>query len=197
MRGLARWVASRIRLYRPDRNPLRRGTDRIEALSVALFLLMFVAGIGLALHAGRMVYDDGVRSELGGRWVTARLMQDAPQPTLAPYEGGATMTRAKATWTDAEGRPVTASVPVRWGAKAGTTTRVWVDASGRVAPGPPQRIDTVARAIAVGLTTVLLSGALVAGCYAIVRALLDRRRYADWAAAWIVAEREWRRRKQV
>nr|PZN39832.1 MAG: hypothetical protein DIU60_20185 [Actinomycetota bacterium] len=190
-------MASRIRLYRPDRNPLRRGTDRIEALSVALFLLMFVAGIGLALHAGRMVYDDGVRSELGGRWVTARLMQDAPQPTLAPYEGGATMTRAKATWTDVDGRPVTATVPVRWGAKAGTTTKVWVDASGRVAPGPPQRIDTIVRTIAVGLTVVLLSATVTLGGYAGVRALLDRRRYADWDAAWLIAEREWRRRKQV
>lgn len=195
MRRIARWVASRVRLYRPDRNPLRRASDRIEALFVALFLLLFATGLVLAPMYGRAVYQDGLRAEQSGRWVTARLVRDAP--AAPPYEGGAVPARAKATWTGADGRPVTGMVPVRWGAKAGATVRVWLDASGRPVADPPQRSETLARAVAVGLTTVLVSGGIALAGYAGVRALLDRRRYAAWAAEWIVTEREWRRRRRA
>lgn len=191
-----RWMASRVRLYRPDRNPLRRRSDRIEALFVAVFLLVFATGIVLAPVFGRMVYDDGVEAERSGRWVTARLEHDVPRPSFAAYAGEA-MPRVKASWTGPDGRLVTGMVPVAWGAKAGSTTRVWVDASGHAVNAPPHRAETVARSIAVGLTSVLLAGGVAAGGYTIVRAVLDRRRHDEWAAAWLTAEREWRRRKQA
>lgn len=196
LRSMARWVASRVRLYRPDRNPLRRGSDRIEALFVALFLMVFAAGLVLAPIFGRAVYDNGLRAERAGRWVTARLLEDAPRPTLAPYAGQAAP-RAEVTWTGPGGNPETETVPVSPGAKAGDTMRLWIDGSGRVAPEPPERAERVARAVAVGLTTVLLSGGLALAGYTVVRAVLDRRRLAAWAAEWIVTEREWRRRKHT
>ena len=195
MRNMARWLASRVRLYRPDRNPLRRGSDRIEALFVVLFLLMFTAGLVLAPIFGRQVYENGLRAERAGRWVTARLLEDAPRPALAPYSGQ-TAPRAEVTWTGPGGRPEIATVPVSPGAKAGSTTRLWVDGSGRVTPAPPRREERVAQAIAVGLTTVLLSSGLALAGYALVRVVLDRRRLAAWGAEWLVAEREWRRRRR-
>ncbi len=194
MPGMWRRVMPLVRLHRPDRNPLRRRSDRIEALSLAVSLLLFTAGLVLAPVLGRMAYDDGVRAEHSVHWVTARLEQDAPGFTVVAYEGAGGLPRVSATWTGADGLPVTRAVPVAWGAKAGSVTRVWLSASGQVID-PPSRAETVARAVAVGLVVILLTGGFAVACHALVRGLLDRRRYADWAAAWLTADRRWRRRQ--
>ncbi|MEV5408804.1 hypothetical protein AB0K60_08200 [Thermopolyspora sp. NPDC052614] len=196
MRGMWSQVMLRVRLYRPDRNPLRRRSDRIEALSLALSVLLFTVGLVLAPVFGHMVYDEGVRAERSGHWVAARLEQDAPAFTLVAYEGTGGLPRVKATWTGADGRPVTRQVPVAWGAKAGTVTRVWMNESGQVAD-PPRRDETVARAVAVGLVAALLTGGVAAAAHATVRGLLNRHRYADWASAWLTADQRWRRRRQT
>src|ERR1017187_5785872 len=122
----SRWVR---RLW-PDRNPLRRAADRMEAAIVAGLLAALVVGAPLAaLAVGKWSYAVGSRVEHAQQsaWhqVPATLLTKAPYPGYTGYE---------------------AQVPARWtapnGTKAGSTLLVWVDASGQLT-GPPLRHDQV------------------------------------------------------
>jgi hypothetical protein len=58
--GSLRW---RLREFWPDRNPLRRRSDRAEAVIVVALLAAFVMGGTLAaLIAGRLAYQGALRT---------------------------------------------------------------------------------------------------------------------------------------
>lgn len=74
-------LAMRVRRLRPDRNPLRRASDRAEFAVVVVLLAALLAGAPLtALAAARWAAASGLRAGLaqpGRRQVTAVLLQDA------------------------------------------------------------------------------------------------------------------------
>jgi len=138
-----RWV----RGLWPDRNPLRRAADRVEAAIVAGLLAIFVVGAPLAaLAAGRWFYAAGFRVEhaqqSSWRQVPATLLATAPYPGYTGYE-----TQVPARWTAPNGTRVSGEIPAPAGARVGSTLLVWVDASDRAAaaawpgdrPGRPRR----------------------------------------------------------
>jgi hypothetical protein len=68
-----------LRRLWPDRNPLRRTSDRVEAAVAAWLAVALLVGVPLAaLSAGRLSYDAGVRAEHAQRRSQA-LMQDRGQ----------------------------------------------------------------------------------------------------------------------
>ncbi|MEV0199561.1 hypothetical protein [Nonomuraea sp. NPDC050691] len=190
-------MALHVRLYRPDRNPVRRRSDRLEALGVVVALALLLLSVWPAVVLGRMAYENGTRAERSGvgarRAVPATLVRDAPGAVADEHLELGARVEAEARWAGPAGKPMTGRVTAPAGAEAGTRVSVWVDARGRLVPPPRRHGETVFDTVTAALL-VLAGGAAVSfSGFRGFRRLLDRRRYAAWDAAWAEAARRWRR----
>ncbi|MFG1827544.1 hypothetical protein ACGFIJ_34145 [Microbispora bryophytorum] len=205
MRSIVRWVVSRLRRYRPDRNPLRRRSDRIEAALAAAALAAVLFAAWPAALAARAVYDDGVAAERAGSG-TRKLVEVTLVETASI--GAASIEATSAV--QANGRGLPAASPARWTLPSGevregvvpaalllrdgpANARLWVDAAGRPVAPPPQRAETMTRAGLAAAGAVASVAVLAWACFALARGRLDRRRYREWEAAWAAADQRWRR----
>jgi hypothetical protein len=179
-----------------DRNPLRRRTDKIAAYVTVVLLAVFlisapmlsVAAVGWAGRAGAT----GQRAERSWRPVSAVLLQAAPAPAAAGGVFGYSWVRAR--WTAPDGRARTGEIPVSTALAVGHTVRLWVDATGSPAGAPLNHRAVVAdeaaaAAVASGALGIVLLFLAWAG-----RRALDRRRLADWEAAWAAVGPQWTKR---
>src|ERR1039457_6764127 len=128
----SRWVR---RLW-PDRNPLRRAADRMEAAIVAGLLAALVVGAPLAaLAVGKWSYAVGSRVEHAQQsaWhqVPATLLTKAPYPGYTADEA-----QVRARWPPQNGRRLGGEIPAPEGAMAGGPLLVWFEAPGQLT-GPP------------------------------------------------------------
>ncbi|MEU7890664.1 hypothetical protein AB0B54_34615 [Microbispora bryophytorum] len=210
MRAIVGWVVSRLRRYRPDRNPLRRRSDRIEAALAAAALAAVLFAVWPAVLAARAVYDDGIAAERAGSG-TRQLVEVTLVETAsieATSIGAASIEAAPAV--QANGRGLPAVSPARWTLPSGevregvvpaalllrdgpANARLWVDAAGRPVAPPPQRAETMTRAGLAAAGAVASVAVLAWACFALARGWLDRRRYREWEAAWAAADQRWRR----
>jgi hypothetical protein len=188
-------LAMRVRRLYPDRNPLRRATDRAEFAVVALLLVAFLIAAPLtALAAVDWAASSGLRAERAGlHQVPAVLLHDASAPA-GSLGFPAPALQALARWSGPTG-PRTGMVYVLPGARAGSTVLVWTDRAGSLTAAPPGATDlaeleflAVVAAPAV-LALVLLSARVIA------TGILDRRRLAAWDADWAATEPQWTRRR--
>src|ERR1700730_14889622 len=148
----------------PDRNPLRRTADRVEAAVVAGLLAAFVIGAPLAaLIAGHWSYAVPLRAEHAQR----------------------------AAWRGTR-RSGGVSVPGR--ARAGSTVLVWVDASGGLAGPPLRHAQVIGQVTTAALLTPVGLGLLLVCAGVVARGRLERRRIATWDADWQVTGPQWTRR---
>jgi hypothetical protein len=177
-----------------DRNPLRRPSDRIEALFLLFAIVVFVPLATVAtILAASLTHSAGVAEERAGatfRPVTAVLVQPADAARQAP----SAWLWAPARWV-AYGRVHTGSVLVARGSQAGTPVQVWVDRHGQLQSPPPTAAQVTARVVLVVMVTPL---AVAVGLWLSWRALgqaLDRRRMAAWGRAWSVVGPLWTRQR--
>ena len=190
---LARWLGV-------DRNPLRRGTDRLEAaLRLVVILLEVVAVPAAAVVVGRWAYHDALHRAQAQRTVnhqvTAILLEDAPASGIPdPY------TSVQTAWVSARYQPPgqpprTAEVLAMIGAHKGSAVRTWIDPSGAVT-GPPldHRILVGDVWIAV-VATCLVPWLLLLAASALVRQALDRWRLRAWEAEWRASGPLWSGRR--
>jgi hypothetical protein len=188
---LGRWLRGR----RPDRNPLRRRSDRAETAVLGVLLAAFLAGAPLVAHvAGSRTYaisaQEAQAQQTALHLVPATLLQTA-QPWAASLYGA----EANARWRAPDGHAVTGQVFVTSGAAAGSTVMVWVNQAGQLTDTPLNASQVASRAqlsegLAVaGLAVVLL----LIGC--LVRWVLDRRRLAAWDADWLATGPRWSSRR--
>jgi hypothetical protein len=179
----------------PDRNPLRRGADRLErALLVVLFAL-FAAGIpaaalAVAHWAGVGAAHAARVAAAAQRPVTAHLLHSAPAP-VGPANPSSYLVSEPAWWADSAGVKHIATVLVGAGTKAGTVLREWTDGSGgltsaRIDPG-----QLSSGAVLAAMGTVLLLIALLVMVVLVIRRHLDRRRLAGWEEGWTSVGPEW------
>lgn len=131
---LAATAAPAVRAVRglwPDRNPLRRGVDRAEALIAAVLAVAFLVAAPLAAQVGRDAgYRAAVRTaqaEQSWRQVPAVLLATARQAVHASVP---------ARWQAPDGTWRTGTVFVPVGAQAGSTVKLWVDPAGRLTDPP-------------------------------------------------------------
>ena len=190
-------LAMRVRRLRPDRNPLRRASDRAEFAVVVLLLAALLAGAPLtALAAARWAAASGLRAGLaqaGRHQVTAVLLHDAPA-TAGSLFFPAPEPQILARWTGPEG-PRTGMVDARPGAKAGSAVTVWTDRSGRLA-GPVTPAEGLAGQVVLAVLAALVTDTillLVLWAYASI--FLDWRRIAAWDADWAATEQRWTGRR--
>ena len=195
MRALAapRWVWVRRRLWGlwPDRNPLRRRCDRVEAAILAGLVAAFILGGSLAaLAAGRWAYDSALRTEHAGEAARRQVAAVLLTTSSAPQAWSAT---ARARWTAPDGAARTGWVPAPAGAPAGTSVRVWVDAAGRPAEPPLRHSQVEGQAVMAAVAAIFAVALLLGGAGWCARNVADRRRLAAWDAQWRAAGPKWSR----
>ncbi|MFI9846632.1 hypothetical protein ACIHFD_57095 [Nonomuraea sp. NPDC051941] len=194
-------VTLRIRLYRLDRNPLRRRSDRLESAFVLVALFLVLASVWPAVLVGRLAYESALQDERVGagssRQVMATLLEDVPVARVSLTKVPVAEQVALARWTTPEGQARSGQVPAPALAKAGSVVPVWIDASGAPASSPLDLEVLRMRGVATGLLIVLLTTMLTLATLAGLRWRMDRNRYKEWDTGWACADKAWRRRRQT
>jgi hypothetical protein len=189
-----RWVWLRRRLWAlwPDRNPLRRRCDRVEAAILAGLVAAFILGGSLAaLAAGQWSYDTALRAEHAGQ--AARHQVAAVLVTTASAPQGWSPATARARWTTPAGARHSGWVPAPAGAPAGMSVRVWMDAAGRPAEPPLRHAQVEGQAVMAAIAAVFAVAMLLGGAGLVARHLADRHRLAAWDAEWRATGPQWSR----
>jgi len=189
---MSSWLVRLMRERRLDRNPLRRATDRLETVVLAVLIAVFLAGTPFAAQAaGGWAHAAGHREQL------AQLAAEHPVPAVVQKvvqldSGGlANDALVTARWTAPDGKAVTGDVLEPVGSAPGEHVRVWLDRDGRVAQ--PPLLDSqvsgegIVAEIGGGMAGVIL---LTVAC-GVTRLLLNKRRMAAWEAEWRAAGPRW------
>ena len=180
-----------------DGNPLRRRTDKIEARLVALLLAVFIIGAPLLTVAivgwvGRAGTAEQ-RVERSWRPVSAVLLQAAPAPPSTSE--GISYSWVRARWITPHGSRRTGQIPVSTAMAAGRAVRLWVDAAGSPTTDPPLTHRAIRGRESIAAVIAPFGLGIVLACLAWAgRWELDRRRFADWEAAWSVVGPQWTKR---
>ena len=179
---LARWLGF-------DRNPLRRGTDRIEAALRLVMMIMLVAVVPAAAfvaghQADRAAQNRAHAQRAADHLVNAVLLQQAA-PTGAPDP----YTSVQITWVLARWRPPglpprTGEVPAPAGTRKGSTVPTWIGASGAVTNPPLDKRDINGQVCIAVIATCLGSWLVLLVSSTLARRALDRRRLSAWDAEW-------------
>jgi hypothetical protein len=160
-RARGAWLPRLVRRWRPDGNPLRRTSDRIETALLAILVVAFLCGAPLAgIAAGSAAAASSMHAEHaqpGAHRVAAVLLQRAPgkshpmfQVPLEPM--------VPAQWKAPDGMLRTGEIYAPAGAAAGSTVLVWTDRSGQLTASPLQRGDEIEEvALAASLATMAVA----------------------------------------
>jgi hypothetical protein len=181
-RRLARWFGF-------DRNPLRRGTDRIQAALRLVTVVVLVAGVpAAAVAAGRqadhLALNRAHAQQTTERLVTAVLLQNGPANGVPePYTDVQTVW-VPARWQPPGQPPRTGQVLAVAGARQGSAVPTWIDSSGAVTAPPMDHRDIVGDVCVAVVATCLVSWLLLLVSGALARRALDRRRLRAWEAEW-------------
>jgi hypothetical protein len=185
---LARWLGF-------DRNPLRRGTDRVEGALRLVMIILVVAVIPAAIAAGRWADHYALHRAQAQRavnhQVTAVLLRDAPATGIPdPYTSVQT-TWVPARWQPPGQPPRTGEVLAAVGARKGSTVRTWIDPSGAVTDPPVDHGVVVGDVWLAVMMTSLVSWVLLPAAGMLARRALDRRRLRAWEAEWRASGPQW------
>jgi hypothetical protein len=178
----------------PDRNPLRRTLDRVEAAIVAGLAIAFLAGAPVAaVTAAHVAAATGARTTQAQRsWhrLPAVLLADVPSSGYGRYGPV-----ARASWAAPGGRARTGTVSAPPGARAGSTVLVWADGSGQLAKAPLQLSQVNDQVVLAAVAAVVTLGYLLPCLGLLACGVLGQRRLAAWDADWQATEPQWTRRR--
>jgi hypothetical protein len=195
-----RWIAVVLRRLGWDRNPMRRATDRVQALLRAVLLAMLVIGGPIATTcAGHAVYASAARTARaqGMAWhrVPALILRVGPVGTLWQRPDTTGPATLSVRWTTPQGVSCTGEIAGRADAAPGSLTAVWIDKAGQLTARPLSRTDVWERVLeAVAVTAAALILLLSAISWA-ASAMLDRYRLAHWEVEWLAVEPQWTGRR--
>lgn len=187
---LSRFVRGR----RPDRNPLRRASDRVETALLAVLVIAFAAAAPFAAQAtGAWAHAMTHRVQVAEQasWQQARAVLLNAAPAGPENAGFLPQAQAQARWTAPDGKTVTGQVSVQPGTPAGTAVRVWTTRDGQLTNPPLQDSQVaeqadLAEVAAVAALAILLTITGLLTCRA-----LGKRRMAAWDADWRTTEPRW------
>jgi len=179
-----------------DSNPLRRRTDRIEAaIRLAAVILLLVAVPIATIAVGRQVDYLALRQahaqQAADHQVTAVLLQQAQATGVPDPYTSIQLTYVLARWQPPSQAPRSGQVLAAAGARAGSTVKVWVDASGAVTSPPPDHRMIAGDVCIASIVACLVACLLVLGSNALARRVLDYRRLRAWDAEWRAAGPLW------
>ena len=184
-------------------NPLTRPSDRVQAVSRVVTVLLLLAAVPLAVVVAVSVHGQMARTAAAERaarsLVAATVLADATpgRPPAGSADVGTLDTTgtaagtALAGWHGPDGGYRQAPVAVPAGSRAGNVVHIWVDRSGQPAAAPTGDGDVAADTIAaVVLTVSAVAGTALLGHLA-VGLLLERSRMRRWTRGWAAVEPLW------
>jgi hypothetical protein len=184
---LSRFVRGR----RPDRNPLRRASDRAETAVLALLVIAFLAAAPFVAQAsGAYAYSKAHHAQLSeeASWhqVPARVLK-----VESSGGGGYAVPEAQARWTAPDGKVITGEIPVLLTTAAGTTVPLWVTNDGQLTDAPLQNEQVSDSAYVAGAFGVIALATVLAIIGLLARRELNKRRMAAWDAEWRATGPRW------
>lgn len=183
--GIAAPAVRAARGLWPDRNPLRRGLDRAEALIAAALSVAFLVAASLVAQTGGDIgYRVAVRTthaEQSWRQVPAVLLATSRQAVDASVP---------ASWRAPDGARRRGTISVPPGAQAGSTVKLWVDPAGRPT-GPPFEGSPQGQAVLGAVLALMGLGCVLCCAGVFSHGLLARRRLAVWESDWQITEPQW------
>ncbi|NUQ98645.1 MAG: hypothetical protein HOY79_19525 [Streptomyces sp.] len=193
---MAKAHRTKVRLWRWRRNPLRRGSDVVEAwVLLGAWVLAVVGGLLAGLVAGGAMQQALDRQRAERHAVSAVLTEDATQ--RSPMRAVAVAdprVRATVRWTAPDGSVRTAETRVQSGTPTRTRITVWMDERGRLAPKPVSPAAATAQAAAMGLLSAAGAGGVVLVGTRVACIGLNRRRIRQWAQEWERVGTQWGRK---
>lgn len=192
------WLSRVIRGGRLDRNPLRRGIDRVETCLLAVLFIALAAGapfiVRAASHAAYIGALQARQQEMAARHQVRAALTSAAAP--ASGYGIPTYVLAPATWTSAIGVHRAGDVPALPGSPKGTPITVWADDSTGYLDGPPLTVSEAAsQADAIMVGVIVAAGIAYVGGTVAIRQLFNHRRMAAWEADWVATAPGWNRQR--
>ncbi len=187
------WVLRQARRLGFGKNPLRRRSDRIEAvvlwcgLLVALLLIPVAAAIGTGVSNASE--ESAARQRAILHEVKATTLEDTA--TAVPSAPGDVMSRAQVSYVDANGVARDGMTSVVIGTKAGDEVTIWLDHSGNIVRTPRSGADSSAFGTSVGFLMLAGSWLLLWGLVRLARVPLDRRRAREWENEWRAVAPRW------
>ena len=178
-----------------DRNPMRRGTDRIQAITRAALVMVFLAGApAAAVWIGHAVYASGLhagRAQAAAcRRVPAVVLQK--EPVVTGWDrSGPPPARLSLWWTIPAGSSRTGEMTVLETLRPGSTISVWIDERGSLTHPPWSRAEIIGRAVGAAVAAPAVLALLLAIAGSVTSLVLDRRRLADWETDWLAVEPQW------
>ncbi|MFF1547416.1 hypothetical protein [Streptomyces sp. NPDC058291] len=190
-------------IWRWRHNPLRRGTDLVEAWVAlsALLLICLVAPVVGALVGGAAqgVLQRSVREQHENRHVVTAMVvrragASAPEADPETATGREARTRVVADWTAPDGTAQHGTILSGLETpRVGDRFGIWTDAHGRLVARPLDSATATTHAVLAGLGTALLTAGAVEGGRRVLMWRMVRRRYARWDQAWDRAGPDWGR----
>lgn len=181
-----------VRGRRPDRNPLRRTSDRVETTVLAVLVIAFLAAAPFTAQAsGTWVH--AIAHRVQATQVASRHQAQAVLLNAAPGSSGSSafLPQVQARWTAPDGRVVTGQVTVQPGTAAGTTVRVWATRDGQLTDPPLQDSQVAEQTDLAGIAGVLALAIALTITGLLARQALDKRRMAAWDADWRATGPRW------
>jgi hypothetical protein len=189
------WPLRTIRGARLDRNPLRRGIDRLETcLLVGLFVALAAVTPFTAQLAGHASYLSALHArqeQLATRHPVKAVLADEAGPNNGYSLSSYALTEA--TWTSVTGVRHSGEVPANPGSPKGTVITIWTDARGELGSPPLAMAEVVSQADAAATAAIVGAGVFYIAAAAAIRLVLNRRRMAAWDADWVTTAPTWNR----
>lgn len=192
-------IARSVRRIGFDRNPMRRSSDRIQAIVRAGLVAVFLVSAPLVITGvAHETYVSGLRAaqEQAAAWhpVPARVLRGTPlvaawvSPARPPW-------RLSVRWARPNGSSQIGQVTRAGEAKTGSTVTVWTDRQGRLAHHPVSRGQAADQAFRAAIITSIALALLLATAGRAISLILDRRRLASWETDWAAVEPQWTHRR--
>jgi hypothetical protein len=180
-----------LRGGRPDRNPLRRGSDRAETAMVGVLLAAFLAGAPFAAHAAASWTSAASAREAQAQQAAVHQVQATLLQAATPWSVTFGGSEAEARWRAPDGQVRTDQLIVTAGATAGSTVPVWTNQAGQLTDPPLEHSQVVGRAdMSEALAVAVVAAVLILVGW-LGRRALDRRRLAAWDADWLATGPQW------
>jgi hypothetical protein len=179
-----------------DRNPMRRGSDRLQAIVRAGLLAAFLAvAPPAAFYAGHGVYASGLQARAAACHRVPAAITGVTPVVAGWARAGPPRVRLSVRWAVPGGSSRTGEIITAKNEVTGTTTTVWIGQDGRLAGPPLSRAEVTGQAISAAAVVVAAVALLLAVAGRMVSLLLDRHRLACWEADWSVTEPQWTGRR--
>jgi hypothetical protein len=191
-----RWLRRTVRGLRPDRNPLRRTSDRVETCLLAGLFAATAVGAPFAVHAASdAAYGAALRTEhaqLAARHEVRAVLTQVAGSTASDYTLS-TEVPVRVSWTSVTGVKRTGEVLALAGSAKGSKVTIWTDDQGNLTSPPLQPTQVTGQGEVAELGACVGIAALFLSEAALVRYVMNRRRMAAWDADWAVTAQVWNR----